>query len=331
MDFVKELTKILKDVKIERPKKDIIVKSKDRNSSKDIVEKWLKKNKIAYKDVFKASKSSSINVFEIAGIADIIFKPIIQKGAGGVKFEHELERDLKNYWNGVERKDLQHGDVLAEMERVVKISPKDIWTTVPMGSQNQRRLLTFNGANLSVSNSTGKTLTDITLKNSAGKEVYLSLKMSKSFYILSAAIEQYFANPTMQVKLCKFFGMDGYKMGGFGDKYQCDTGKANYSKAKDNIQNFLSEVYGTDVIIIHKKTTSDVKVSKITKGSFSKINLNALNEDSYVYPESGIRKYAVIKMRGTINGSSYKIDFQFRGTTASDTGPKYLRILLERI
>jgi len=330
MDFVKELTKILKDTKIERPKKDIVVKSKDRNASKDIVEKWLKKNKITYKDIFKASKSSSINVFEITGIADIIFKPIIQKGAGGVKFEHELERDLKNYWNGVEKKDLQHGDVLLEMEKVVKISPKDVWTTVPMGSQNQRRLLTFSGGNLSVSNSTGKTLTDITLKNSAGKEVYLSLKMSKSFYILSAAIEQYFANPTTQIKLCEFFGLDGYRMGGFGVKYRCET-TSNYAKAKNNIQEFLSEVYGTDVIIIHKKASNNVKVSKISKGTFAKISLSPLSEDSYVYPEPNVRKYAVIKMRGTINGSTYKIDFQFRGTTAADTGPKYLRILLERI
>jgi hypothetical protein len=333
MDFVKELTKLLKDATITRPKKDIIVKSKDRNGTKTIVEKWLVKNKVDYKDLFKASKSSSINVFEITGIADIIFKPIIQKGAGGVKFEHELAADLLNYWNGVDKKDLGHSDVISEMEKVLKISPKKKWSIVPMGSMNQKRKLTFSGkSNLSVSNSTGKTLTDITIKNDAkaSEELYLSLKMSKSFYILSAAIEQYFADPATQVNLCEFFGMDGYKMGGFGIKYRCET-NANYTKAKANLQKFLGEVYGSEVVIIHKKAANDVKVSNLGKSKFSTVSLNALNEDSYVYPEPGVRKYAVIKMRGTINGSSYKVDFQFRGTTAADVGPKYLRILLERL
>ena len=30
-----------------------------------------------------------------------------------------------------------------------------------------------------------------------------------------------------------------------------------------------------------------------------------------------------------INGYKYEVDFQFRGTTAIDTGPRYLRILLK--
>jgi hypothetical protein len=332
MDFVNQFKKLLKDAIIEQSKKDIIIKSKDRDATKLIVGKWFKANKVAHKDVFKASKSSSINVFEITGIGDVIFKPIIQKGAGGVAFEHELETDLTNYWNGVPKDKLKHHDVLTQMEAVMKINQKDKHVVVPMGSKNQKRALVFDGKSLSVSNSTGKTLTDLTLKNSKGKEIYCSLKMSKSFYILSAAIEQYFANKNTQVALCTYLGMDGYKMGGFGLKYRCKTpSKVNYSAVRSNLESFLTELYGTDVIVIHKKTAGDVKVSKIPKGSFAKISLSPINEDSYVYPEEGVRKYAVIKFTGTINNSKYKIDFQFRGTTASDTGPKYLRILLERL
>jgi hypothetical protein len=332
MDFVKEFKKLLKDATIEQPKKDIIVKSKDRENSKTIIGKWLKANKVAFKDVFKASKSSSINVFEIIGIGDVIFKPIIQKGAGGVKFEHELELDLTNYWNGVKKDKLKHQDVITQMESVMKINQKDKHTVVPMGSKNQKRALVFDGKHLSVSNSTGRTLTDLTLQNKAGKEIYCSLKMSKSFYILSAAIDQYFAGRSTQVELCTYLGMDGYKMGGFGLKYRCKTPtKVNYSKVRANLEDFITELYGTDVVVIHKKGAGDVKVSKIPKGSRAKISLSPINEDSYVYPEAGVRKYAVIKFTGTINNSKYKIDFQFRGTTASDTGPKYLRILLERL
>lgn len=332
MDFIKEFKKILKDAIIEQSKKDFVVKSKDRDASKVVVGKFLKDKKVAFKDVFKASKSSSINVFEITGIGDVIFKPIIQKGAGGVAFEHELEADLTNYWNGVSKDKLKHKDVITQMESVMKISPKDKHVVVPMGSKNQKRALVFDGKNLSVSNSTGKTLTDLTLQNKAKKEIYCSLKMSKSFYILSAAIEEYFASKSSQVALCTYLGMDGYKMGGFGLKYRCATPtKVNYSKVRGNLEKFLTNLYGTDVIIIHKKFEGDVKVSKILKGSYAKVTLDPINEDSYVYPETGVRKYAVIKFTGTINNSKYKIDFQFRGTTASDTGPRYLRILLERM
>lgn len=332
MDFLKEFKKILTDSVIDQVKKDIVIKSKDRDASKLVIGEFLKSKKINHKDVFKSSKSSSINVFEIIGIGDVIFKPIIQKGAGGVAFEKELEVDLTNYWNGVKKESLKHKDVLGEMESVMKISPKEKHVVIPMGSKNQKRALVFDGQSLSVSNSTGETLTDLTLQNNKGKKIYCSLKMSKSFYILSAAIEQYFANEKTQVALCTYLGMDGYKMGGFGLKYRCKTpSKVNYSEVRSNLENFLTELYGTDVIIIHKKTAGDVKVTEIKRGSFAKISLSSISADSYVYPETGIRKYAVIRFTGNINGSNYKIDFQFRGTTASDTGPKYLRILLERL
>ena len=37
----------------------------------------------------------------------------------------------------------------------------------------------------------------------------------------------------------------------------------------------------------------------------------------------------VIQTNGSINGHEYNVDFQFRGTTSTDTGPRYLRILLK--
>ena len=73
---------------------------------------------------------------------------------------------------------------------------------------------------------------------------------------------------------------------------------------------------------------NDVLVSVI--GNKAQVMIRSLNSDSYVYPEAGKRKYANIKVDATINGTLYKVNFQFRGTTAADVGPKYLRILLER-
>lgn len=311
-------------------KKDIIVKSKDREKAKADLEKYFKAKKIAYKSVFKKSKSASLEVLVVDGWpGDIIFKPIIQKGAGGVSFEKELQVDLENFFMGTELKDLKHSDVIQEMINVVGIKPSKSYKIIHEGSKNQKRSLTFDGTSLSVSNSTGVTLTDITLKDPSGKPMYLSLKMSSSYYILSASIAKYFADPKVNSKLCEYLGMDGQMMGGFGPEFMCITKKPNYSKAKRNIEDFLAETYGSKVVIIHKKRQDDVVVDDIN--TTNRVAINNLNGDSYVYPVAGVRKYAAIKFKATINEHDYNVSFQFRGTTASDVGPKYLRILMERI
>jgi hypothetical protein len=153
--------------------------------------------------------------------------------------------------------------------------------------------------------------------------------MSDTYYILSAAISSYFSSKAFQVGINEFFGFNGQKMGGFGEEFACITDPPNYTKVKRNIKDVLTQAYGTDVVVIHKKRENDVMVSKI--GTSVPITIKNLNEESYLYPEEGKRKYANIKFNATINGHEYKVNFQFRGTTAADRGPKYLRILLERI
>jgi len=196
-DLVKILkTKFSATATVEAVKKDITIKSKDRDATFTETKKLLKTSKIAFTEVFKASKSSSMNVLTVPDYGgDIIFKPIIQKGAGGVEFEHELEADLTKWWAGTSKRSLKHADVITEMEKVLKYTAKDRYKIIPMGSKNQKRQLAWDGTIMSVSNSTGATLTDLTLEHKDTKKlVYLSLKMSKSFYILSAAIEAYFAD-----------------------------------------------------------------------------------------------------------------------------------------
>ncbi len=60
-----------------------------------------------------------------------------------------------------------------------------------------------------------------------------------------------------------------------------------------------------------------------------KITLSGLNKNSYGYAMKGVRKYNFIRFQAIVNGHRYEIDFQFRGTTAVDTGPRYLRILFK--
>ena len=52
-----------------------------------------------------------------------------------------------------------------------------------------------------------------------------------------------------------------------------------------------------------------------------------INNNTIVYPEKGKRKYAFITVMGNINNHNYKVTFQFRGTTPTDRGPRYCRIL----
>lgn len=316
------------NVLVEQKGKDIVVKSKDRATSKNKIEAHFKKNKILFKSVFKKAKSSSIDVLEVVGAGDIIFKPVIQKGAGGVKFEGELANDITAYLGGADYKRLKHPDVLKEMEKKLRFSRKVKYEIVPEGSKNQKRQLLFTGSAIKISNSNGKTLTDLTLKKD-NKLLYLSLKMSSSYYTLSAGIVKYFMEGGTKIKINEYFGFSGQKMAGFGKPFACVTKKPNYEKVRRNLEDLLAQSVGTEVILIHKKKDNDVMVSEV--GKTNRVAISNLGDASYVYPEKGVRKYANIKVNATINGHKYIVNFQFRGTTAADVGPKYLRILLERL
>jgi hypothetical protein len=330
-EIINLIERELKSDMVSLKDKDILVKSKNREEAKIKLEKFLKNKKIAFQSVFKKSKSGSLDVLTITNFGtDVIFKPIIQKGAGGILFEKELEVDLKNYFNGSELNELKHQDVVVALAKTLKLQQTNNLDVVGEGSKNQRRSLQFNGSKLTIDNSTGKTLTDITIVNKKNNSLkYLSLKMSRSYYTLSASIGSYFADKKTKVAINTFFGFSGAWMSGFGEEYGCRTPAANYSIVSNNLANVLSQAVGTNVVLVHKRGPGDVLVKVI--GDNNAVTISGLNQQSYSYPIFGVRKYANIKFNASINGASYIVNFQFRGTTAADVGPKYLRILLERI
>lgn len=325
------IKRIVPDSKVESKGKDIVVKSKDRITTKKLVEQHFTKNNIPFKSIMKKSKSSSLEVLEMPNIGDIIFKPIIQKGAGGLGFEKELETDLKNYFNGAEATtEFRHPDAIKEIKSVLNLDLTEMWSVIPEGSKNQKRTISFNGSKLDILNSSGETLTDLTLKNKANKTVYLSLKMSRTYYTVSASIGKYFADKRTQVQINEYFGFNGMMMGGFGQEFLCNTTEnPNWAKVKGHLEELLDDAVGHNVVLVHKKQQNDVKVAII--GNKNDVTISTLNESNYVYPEPGVRKYANIKAVASINGSRYTVNFQFRGTAASDVGPKYIRVLLERM
>jgi hypothetical protein len=330
--LVKDIRAAEQGILIEQKGKDIFVKSKDRNETKVKVEKFLKKKGYAFESVYKERKSSSIDVLEIPGAGDVIFKPLTRRGEGGLKFEADLSVDIKNYLNGAEYNKLKNPDVLKEMEEVLGFNRRKKYSIIEEGSKNKKRQITFDGTKLVISNSDGPTLTDLTLvdeNTKPKKKLYLSLKMSKTYYIMNASVGEYFANTTTKVKINEYFGFNGQKMGGFGTEFSCVTKKTiNYATVSRNLQEILATGIGINVIVIHKKAPGDVLVS-INKSS-NRVSISGLDKDSYVYPEPG-RKYANIKVKALINDHQYEAHFQFRGTKPSDKGPRYLRVLLKRL
>jgi hypothetical protein len=307
---------------------DVVVSSKDRVTAKKVLESALKKQKIPFKSVFKRSKSSSIEVLELAGV-DIIFKPIRAKGAGGLSFEKEVMLDLQNFLNGVPLKELRHPDVVKELEKEIELPPKKGWMVVHEGSKNSRRELKFDGRKVVITNSNGATLSDLTLTSDKGKKTFLSLKSSKTYYVTSSKIIDYFLSSSTQVQINEFFGFDGVRIGGFGKGYVCETKEPRYQQIRQNLGDLLSNAIGSGLVVIHKKQTGDVYVKEVKTPL--PVLISDLSENSYSYPEKNVRKYANIKVLATISGQKYVVNFQFRGTTGVDTGPRYLRILMERL
>lgn len=304
---------------LEQKKNDIIIKSKDRISAKSKVEDFLNKKKIPYTSVFKKSKSASLDVL-VSGKYNIIFKPIIAKGAGGVKFERDFENSL-NQWISSEPI-TKYQDIIYELSKYVSVH--DVMSVVSTGKMNQKRNLTVSGKNIQISDSDGKTLSDIILKTPKG-DVYLSLKMSATYYVISASIFTYMKDPKTRDDVYEFFGLDGEEMGGFGAEYFSSTTKqVSSATVVRNLTNLFQSIYGSGYIMIHQNGYS-INVADFRQGV--KVRINSV--EGYVYPKAGARKYANIKTTATIDGKQYKIDWQFRGTTAADVGPKYMRVLVK--
>lgn len=316
------------EVQVTENKKDVVVKSKRRDATKDRFVNILQKKNVRFTD--KKSSKSSAGVIQIDGISgDIVFKPLKAKGAGGVSFEKELMVDLEQFFDGADLKDIQNKSIIEAIQKTLKISQSDKWQVVHEGSKNQKRSLAFNGTTFNISNNTGNVLSDITIRKNQ-KEYYLSLKMSASYYILNGAIKQFFLSDSTRTKAYEFFGLNGTAMAGFGSKYLAATKAPKYNTVKKNLEELLKKAYGTGITVVHKKSESNFYVFNIgPEGSKVSINGN-LTAANYRYPEKGVRKYAAIVFSAMINNYEYKTVVEFRGTTGGDTEPTYLRINLQK-
>ena len=323
--MLKELIKDLpfvKGSKFEETKSKLLVRNADRTVLQEKLEDYFKKKGI---DFDRRKKPTEL---EVAGSSQIlIFKPMKARGTGGLKFEEQFTSDLNDWFSGVELDQLKSGDTIKLLKQKLKLTQNSKYRAEQVGARNTKRPPTFSGAKVKISNNSGPAVSDVDLITN--KTYYLSLKFSNSFYIYNGSIGNFFVQPNTKKGINEFFGFDGYLMGkAFGKEYATVTRKPNYSTIINNLKSVIVEALGPDVVLVNK-ISQGVNHISVVRGFGHKVAISGLTKDSYLYAEKGVRKYNFIKFDATINGHLYEVNFQFRGTTATDVGPRYLRINLK--
>ena len=323
--YLKELKKLnfLGTSKFEETKSKIVIRSKDRTTIQEQLEKYLKSKRIKFTQRKKKTE------LDITGSPQIlIFKPLKAKGSGGLKFEDQFTSDLNDWFSGVEYKDLKSGDTIKLLQQKLKLKQNSKYKAEGVGSRNSRRPPVFSGGKLIITNNSGLAVSDVDLK--ADKIYYLSLKYTGSFYIYNGSVGSFFEQSNTKKGINEFFGFNGYLMGkAFGKEYATTTKAPNYTIIKKNLKQLIIEALGHDVVLVNK-ISQGINTVSVVKRFNHKVDIGTLNKDSYLYAEKGVRKYNNIKFNASINGNNYVVSFQFRGTTSTDTGPRYLRILLQK-
>ena len=315
-----------KQAKFEVKGKQLLVRSSDRTTLQEKTEEYFKKNKILFKPRKKATE------LDVTGSNQVlVFKPLFAKGAGGVKFEHQIVKDLNDWFKGAEYSDLQHPDTIEQLVKTVRLRQDSRYLAKGVGAANTRRPPSFTATKATVTNNFKGKVSDVDILSGNRVLHHLSLKFSSSFYIYNATVINYFksASPQTRTMINEFFGFDGFKMGqAFGKDFRATTKAPNYSAILRRFKDLLNQCLGPDIVLVLKIANGNNHIDKVV-GLNHKITLSGLTKDSYGYAMKGVRKYNFIRFQAMVNGHKYEIDFQFRGTTAIDTGPRYLRILFK--
>jgi len=288
-------------------------------------------------DYYFIQSKKSKNIYKVQGKAggniDKIFKYKTGRGKGGVKFEKLFSDDLENFISaplGSVPSDLKYPDIIVafakEVKKIYKINLQELaindWEIKDEGKMNKKRNPSFNGT-FSIT-SDGQTVTDVTLLVK-GKPIYISLKMSKSMYLINMTTKPYIedGNINTRKEFYEYFGLNGGPngMGLFGKKYEAPTKIVSESLVKNNITNIIQKIYGGGYILVHDFTDGTYKVKYIDG-----VKINIKSGLSYTYPIS--KKNASIKFLVQIDGIDYKADIQFRDTKGGVSKPTYIRFNL---
>lgn len=322
-----EKLSIYKGVKFEVKGSQLFARSSNRTKLQEDTEAHFRKSKIQYSVRKKPTELSVMGSNQI-----LVFKPLFAKGAGGVKFEHQITKDLNDWFKGADYDDLVHSDTISQLVRTLRLRQDSRYMAKGVGAANTRRPPSFTANRMTVTNNTKGKVSDVDIVSGNRVLHHLSLKFSPSFYIYNATVINYFkaAQPATRKMINEFFGFDGFRMGqSFGKEFAVNTTKnPNYSAIMRRFKDILNQCLGPDIVLVLKIANNNNHIDKVV-GMNHRIQVSGLNKNSYGYAEKGVRKYNFINFHAMVNGHKYEINFQFRGTTSVDTGPRYLRILFK--
>ena len=143
-----------KGVKFEVKGKQLFARSANRTVLQEKTEEYFKKNRI------KFTPRKKITELEVMGSSEVlVFKPLFAKGAGGVKFEHQIVKDLNDWFKGADYTDLQHPDTIEQLVKTVRLRQDSRYKAQGVGAANTRRPPSFTANKMTVTNNTkGKVL-----------------------------------------------------------------------------------------------------------------------------------------------------------------------------
>jgi len=272
------------------------------------------------------------------------------KGAGGLKYEAALAQDLTTYFeDGMESTDLTHITMINRIVKELKIKKTDEVKIIHAGGANTKRKLIIENGEIYVYDKNpfnhAALLTDITMVVN-NVEHYLSVKMSKTFFIGNVGLSSVLPDDKKRIEFLTKLGIDALRFDlGFGvidkhdyfddpkdEKYYTkmyeaekdyplyDRYQIRLSEAQKNITLFMKTIFGAGYVMVYKNGKKEV-VEMLDNDS---IYVSKLSEKSYFYPKSGKRNYMKIIFRVIVNRSHiYDIDMQFRDGTSSAKRSKF--------
>lgn len=251
-------------------------------------------------------------------------------GKAGKEFEEHIARELGKikfggsscpYVKGIEQECSKLGYDLTFDDYDIDVE----------GHKNQKRSMVFENGSIKTnpSGDIGRTVSDITLSFQDGSKIPISLKYTSQYFLVNMSLRKYLHDkePTKDVpernQIIKYFGFNPKEFLTPYNLHSTDDSIITDVEAKVNWENVIKESIGYGYLYVVGGGKNDI-TTYLSKDNSVKVD-EILQR---TYAVAGVRKYSKIKLLVTIGNKQYKLDCQFRGTTADEVLPYYLRIMV---
>tara|TARA_R100000773_G_scaffold14405_1_gene13173 strand:- start:192 stop:1283 length:1092 start_codon:yes stop_codon:yes gene_type:complete len=188
----------------------------------------------------------------------------------GNAFEKDFKEALDGWYAGENNPNFPTGETLTAVQDIIKTYDlaDSEWTVKVVGGENTRRPLSFKG-DITLTNTKGTGLnigdsvTDITIKQDSGKEIYLSLKIEKTTTFFNVGVKTKITKKEIDEgeiknsdgkKLLDLFGIDNKRFCTiFNPNVKTESGKVVTKPNTRALKKLLASGIGYGYHVIHKK------------------------------------------------------------------------------